>query len=238
MIYSRDYHLEMEDFVAGGKMSLYGIMKNLENTGYKHSESVGDGVFYGHELNQAWVSIDWLLQIDEYPTCGQKIVMDTWSQPCTSAAVAARDFILSADGKVVVRATTRCALVDLKEGRPMRMSKEILEKYQPEDKKSIDIKRLERLEVPQEFDFEKEILLRRNDFDYNGHIHNLNYLPLALEALNDEDFSKPINTLRISYKSAIKAGTKSLTCKCKKIQDRQFIFMYTEGELRCIVVLN
>ena len=40
MIYSRDYHLEMEDFVAGGKMSLYGIMKNLENTGYKHSESV------------------------------------------------------------------------------------------------------------------------------------------------------------------------------------------------------
>ena len=60
---------------------------------------------------------------------------------------------------------------------------------------------------------ETQYKVKRADIDVNNHMHNLNYVDLANEALPEEVYrEKHFDNLRISYKKEIKLGE---TVKCK-----------------------
>ncbi|MBR5668091.1 MAG: hypothetical protein IKX15_00605, partial [Spirochaetales bacterium] len=110
---------------------------------------------------------------------------------------------------------------------------EIIDKYQPEDKHTFEDSKLPRLVAPENFTRETAITVRRLDFDFNGHVHNLTYLDYALEGLPEEVFNnRDFKKLRISYKQAVKPG-EEIVCRYACAEGRHICCIYgKEGELK------
>lgn len=65
----------------------------------------------------------------------------------------------------------------------------------------------------QNINTKQNIKLEKQTIDVNNHMHNLNYVDLANEALPEDVYKKAqLNNLRITYKKEIKLGE---TVKCK-----------------------
>lgn len=239
MIFEQEYKPSVEDFSKDGKITLFAILKILENTGNAHSDKAGDSRFAGGQNTKAWVLTDWQIEVIEYPSYEDTITIQTWSQLLKSPVVASRDFILCKNGSVCVKGTTRWVLFDLAAKRLCKIGQELLDKYKPEDKSVFEDQRLIKISEPVSFESEKKIEIRRNDFDFNGHIHNLMYLDYALETIPLESYKNQyFKQLRISYKSAVTSETE-IVCKYACVQNTHVIYMYsTNGQLKTLVQLR
>ena len=82
--------------------------------------------------------------------------------------------------------------------------------------------------------------VNRFDIDINKHMHNLNYINLAYEALPEEVYeNEEFNVVRISYKKEVKLGD-ILICKYKKENQKHVIVIKSEDEktLHAIIELE
>ncbi|MCR4580012.1 MAG: hypothetical protein K5681_06680 [Treponema sp.] len=234
MIVTFEYTPLLEDFAADGTLQLGAIMKILENSGNKHSDMAGDNILKGSSSGIAWIMTDWMLDISSYPKYGDKLSASTWSETVKQPLACMRDFELYSNGKSVVRGLTKWVLVDLKSGRPLRVSPELIEKYQPEDKALFEDSKMPKIAMPAAEDFTKEtkITLRRGDIDFNNHVHNLTYLDFALEALPAaiyEEKKTSFSKVRIAYKTGIKAG-EAITCRYAEMDGKHIVYIFGDDD--------
>ena len=132
--------------------------------------------------------------------------------------------------KLCVKGTTKWILLDLTTSRPVKITQEIIDKYQPEDKHTYEDSKLPRLAVPEKFSKETPIAIRRLDIDFNDHVHNLTYLDYALEGLPKEVFeNRNFKKLRISYKLAVKAG-ETIVCKYAEVEGRHVCCIFGKDD--------
>lgn len=206
MIYTEDYKTVIEDFGKDGKLNLSGILRIFENLGNRHSDLAGDSVFKYDGSSAAWVLTEWQIQVEDFPLYSDKIKVETWSEGLKSPLVANRNYAMYKNGQLCVKGTTRWVLFDIKTQRLCKIEKELLDKYQPEDKVIFENSKLEKIPVPESFQAEKALQMRRSDIDFNNHVHNLTYLDYALESLPEEAYKTAYKNLRITYKTAIKEG--------------------------------
>ena len=233
MIIDFEYQPVLEDYKKNGDMKLGSILKVLENSGNKHSDIAGDAILEGSSCGKAWVLTDWMIDVIIYPKYGDKILARTWSELVTHPLICTRDFEMYCNGELSVKGTTKWILLDLTSNRPCKITSDIIEKYQPEDKHTYDEAKLPRLAIPEVFSRELPISIRRVDIDFNDHVHNLTYLDYALEVLPKELYdNRNFKKLRISYKMAVKSGEEIL-CKYCELEGRHICCIFgTDGTLR------
>ena len=233
MIVDFEYQPVLEDYKKNDDMKLGSILKILENSGNKHSDAAGDAILEGSNSGVAWVLTDWMLELIKYPKYGDKILARTWSEPVKQPLVCTRDFEMYCNGELTVKGTTKWIRLDLNTGRPCKVTPEIIEKYQPEDKYTFEETRLPRLAAPEAFSNEIALPIRRADIDFNDHVHNLTYLDYALEVLPADVYeSRNFKKLRISYKLAVKSG-EEIICKYANVEGRHICCIYGKsGDLR------
>lgn len=97
-----------------------------------------------------------------------------------------------------------------------------------------------KIHVPEEYQFETEYIVGKSDIDVNNHMHNLNYLDLANEALPEEIYQKEqLNNVRITYKKEIKLG-EIVKCKYSFKDGKHFIAVKSQDEsvLHALIELN
>lgn len=239
MFVELEYQPALEDFRTNGEMELRSILKLFENTGNKHSDIAGDSILNRASSGKTWVFTDWMLQLERYPKYGEKIVARTWSEPVNAVFTCSRDFELYCNGELVGKATTRWAIVDLALNRPMKIEKELLEKYEPEEKKTFEEAKLPKISIPETYDYEKEIVQRRSDIDFNNHVHNLTYLDYAFETIPADLYqNRNFKNIRISYKMAIFADEKTV-CKYACCEGKQIFNIFgNENILKCQIELS
>ena len=233
MIIDFEYQPVLEDYKKNGDMLLGSILKILENSGNKHSDAAGDAILEGTNNGKAWILTDWLIEIGTYPKYGDKILARTWSEPLNHPLTCTRDFEIYCNGELSVRGMTKWILLDLESNRPCRLTAEILDKYQPEDRHTFEDSKLPRLLAPETFSRETPISIRRLDIDFNDHVHNLTYLDYAVEGLPEDVFkNRDFKKLRISYKLAVKAG-EEISCKYAEIEGHHICCIYgKDNDLR------
>ena len=97
-----------------------------------------------------------------------------------------------------------------------------------------------RLREPKNYLYEMPYHIRRKEIDLNGHLHNLCYLDIALEALPDDVYhSRDFKDIRITYRKEIKADEKDITCKYTEENGTHIVGIYgNNGTLRAIVALS
>lgn len=226
MIVKKQYHTSVEDFTREGKLNLPAILKLFENAGNAHSDKAGDSPFDCEGHTFAWVITEWKIEITEYPHYSEKIEVETWSEGLTSPLIASRNFLLYRNGQVCARGTSKWVRIDLAKGRLVKIEKELLDKYEPEDRTVFEDSKVEKIQLPETFDYEKPIPVRRCDIDFNSHIHNVKYLDYALETLPLETFkNQTFKSLRITYKNASKEG-EELTGKYARLDAKHIVGIY------------
>ena len=243
MIVDFEYTPLLEDFAPDGTLLPGSILKILENSGNKHSDLAGDNILKGSSNGIAWILTDWLLEITAYPKYGDKLMARTWSETVRQPLACMRDFELYCNGEIVAKGLTKWVLVDLNTNRPLKVSPELIEKYQPEEKFVFGDLKMPKITLPaaNTFTGETKITLRRSDIDFNNHVHNLTYLDFAMEALPAEVYQKQraaFKNVRISYKSGVKAG-ENIVCRYTEQESKHIICIFGEdGSLRTQIELS
>ena len=98
---------------------------------------------------------------------------------------------------------------------------------------TLDEKKIEKINIPGNFDMTMKYTVKRRDIDLNFHMHNLYYLDLAYEVLPEEVYEqRPFDNIRITYKREIKLGD-TIICKYKK-QNNKNIVVITDKENKLI----
>lgn len=235
MIFSEIYRTRIEDYDKKGFLSVEAVLRIFENIGNHHSDSVSNSVIKGSLDGVAWIFSEWRIEFNRLPEYGESVKAETWVSGKVPSSSVIRNFILSdSKGNALVKGTAKFALFDLIKNRPVRISSELFELYSPESYSVFEHKS-ERLKEPSEYDSELQLFQRRGDVDFNGHVHNINYLIYALEALPQHIYENGIfDQIRISYKSPLKAG-ELITVKAKEYDDVYSVGIYGEDRLSSIV---
>ena len=218
MIYKEKFKIGLKDVWAKDEVSNIAILEYLEDVAAYHSDSVGIGVNTTDETHLNWLLLDWELEVLNRPKYGQVLDIHTWSRGIEKF-YAFRDFeVYDEENNLCAIATSKWLLVDSKTGKIARVKPKIADKYQWETEKAVfKEEKIKKIKEPNEYVREVTYTTRRRDIDVIGHMHNLNYLYLAYEALPEEEYNKrPFNHVRIQYKNQIKLGE---TVKCKYVKE-------------------
>ena len=210
MKFEKEYYVEIKDIGLKNKMTNYAFLSKLEEIASDHSNTVGYGVKDIEKKKKAWLLMDWKLKVIERPEYGQKLKVKTWARPIEKQLFFTyRDFEIFEGEKRVAIATSKWILFDLETNRIGKITDDIIKLYHPEKEcvfEESDIEKIkEKTEIGQAISYE----VKRSDIDINKHMHNLNYLQLAYEALpEDIYFGEEKNNVRIMYKHQILLGDK------------------------------
>ena len=229
MIFSTDFSPLLEDFDKSERLTMAAILKYFENAGSRHSDAAGDSAIKVSEtLGVAWVLTDWKVCVKDFPRYGQKIKVETWSEGLVSPFGTSRNYYLYADGNLAVEGTSKWVRFDIRAGRPIKVEADLLDRYGPEPgKKVFGGEKLAKISLPEAFGAETKIQLRRSDFDFNNHVHNLNYYDFALEALPAKA-AAVFKNARISYKTALKEGDNAVA-KYAAVDGKSVVAIYAAG---------
>ncbi len=243
MVYTEEYEVTFEDCGKSSEMTLESILRVAENAASRHSDRADDNVI-SSSMNDgiAWVLVEWNVRLVRIPKYCEKLTVSTWSKGSENIRSVKREFLIcDSNGSHCVEILTKFMLIDRKTGVPIRITQEIVEKYKPEDRTVFDESSLKIIKEPSEFENEIVIPLRRSDIDFNEHVHNLNYLVFAQEALPDDVYKNAqYSFMRIIYRRAMTAKDVAAVCKYAKAGDTHTVCIYSQADnvLKCIVAFT
>lgn len=239
MIFSENVKMQLKDIGKENYIKNRAILEIFENIGTHHSDLAGYGPNDIEKTGVSWVLLDWKVQVLKRPRYGQNLKVNTWGRT-KKRAYTYRDFeIYDEQNNLCVIATSKWALINIHTGKVVRLTDEILEKYQLEEKKVFEEEELGKIDIPENYESEISYKIARRDIDINGHMHNLYYLDLAYEALPEEVYEKrPFTNVRIQYKKEVKLG-KIVKCKYTFQNGEHVITICSDNEeiIYAIVVL-
>lgn len=236
MIYKEKVKIPLKDIENGNVISDRGLLEIFENIATHHSDSLNDGVNEIKVKKQAWVLMDWKVKVLQRPKYGGELVVNTWSRENNiqeKKIATYRDFELyDKDGNLCVIATSKWVVVNIETGRLANIDKELQERYEPETKSVFDTWDIEKIAQGKENDSEVIYDIKRNEVDFNNHMHNIYYMDLAYNALPEEVYNnRPFSEFRINYKREIKLGD-SVICKYSCENDTHIITIYNQDETK------
>lgn len=188
------------------------LLQFLQDLASENAESLDFGYSYIIKNNLAWFLLKYRIEFTDYPRGVYNLHLKTEPRGCNKL-FAYRDFQIMAQDKLIGRASTTWALVDL-ETKSMANVSEVLKDNEymvPYQKREDDLV-YEKIRTPQNITKEKTFEIRFDDLDVNRHVNNTNYIVWALETLDfDYRNSKKLKSLDIVFKKEVKYGEKILS---------------------------
>lgn len=241
MKFEREYYVGIKDIGTNNKISNYGMLSILEEIASTQSNIAGFGVNDIETKKKVWLLMDWKLQILERPKYGSTIKVTTWARQISKRPFSThRDFEVFDGEKKVAFATSKWILFDLETSKITKITDDIINLYKPESEKVFEEDEIEKLKETADLKEHIEYDVKRADIDVNKHMHNLNYLKLAYEALPEKVYySKEKNKVRIMYKHQILLGDK-VKCYYNNQENKDIITIKSQDNstLHAIVELS
>lgn len=240
MIFNEKFKIQSKDIGKRNYIKNRGILEIFENIATHHSDLAGYGPNDIEKTQMSWVLLDWKVQVLKRPKYGQILNVNTWGRTMKKVYTY-RDFELyDEDNNLCVIATSKWTLVNIETGRIEKLTDEIYEKYQLEEKDVFNIGELDKIKVPDKYFKEFVYKVSRRDIDLNGHMHNLYYLDLAYEVLPNDVYEKrPFNNFRVQYKKEVKFGD-VVKCRFTQEEDRYVVNICDEenDNVYAVIVLQ
>ena len=242
MIFEYKTRVDISKVNGNANITNKGMLSMLENVACMHSDKAGYGIREIPKTNLSWVQLNWHVKILRRLKYDEEVTIKTWARGTTKVSTL-RDFeVLDSNNKLVCIATTKWTLTDIRTLSITKITDDVMQKYGPEEKTIFPDFEFKKLKAPDNSINEYIYSTQRRDIDVNKHMHNLNYLDLAYEALPEniytEKISNDFNNIDIMYKSAIKLGN---TSKCLYFfdSDKHTITIkdLNDNNLRCIIEL-
>lgn len=230
MFVKNSVRVGLKDIGISNKVTNKAILGMLEDVAGFHSDIAGYGVGNIEQTHLSWILLGWKVEIIQRPKYGEKLEIVTWSRG-VKRIYAYRDFEIYNDKKeLIAKATSKWVLIDINKGRMITITDEIADKYEKEEKKCFEEEPAYKIEEPENYEHSGEYSIKRSVIDVNKHVHNINYINIAYEALPEEIYnSEEFNNFEIVYKKEIKYG-ENVKCLYGKKDGKNIIVIKDENE--------
>lgn len=229
----------LEDVGDSNKITNKAIIKILENAGGMHSESLNLGLNSIETTGVSWILLGWKVKVILRPKYNEELTVNTWGREA-NRAFTYRDYELYDEtGKLCIIATSKWAIVDIKNGHLAELTPELVEPYKCEEKKVFEQDYNFKLKEPEKIDREIKYKAQRRDIDINKHVHNLYYLDFAYEALPEDIYEKcEFDNIEIMYKKQIKLNDE-IKCLYAKEEEKNIVTIKSidDSKLHAIIKL-
>ena len=221
--FEKEYSVDVSHVAPNGFITNMGILSLLEDTACKHSDVAGYGFNDIQNTGLSWILLAWKVKVLKRVKYSDVVKVRTWARP-SKKFTTLRDFeMLDKDGNLICIATTKWTLVDIKKETITVITDEIINKYFPEDRSMFSENDIAKLIEPKEHSSEYIYKTQRRDIAITKHMHNLNYLYLAYEALPEDVYNSPeCDNVEIMYKTSIRLGA-TVKCMYSKIDGTYYI---------------
>lgn len=201
-MYVFDARIRYSEADCENKLTLGGLLNYFQDCSTFQSEDLGLGVKYLMELGQVWALSSWQIDVERYPEIGERVKVGTLPYDF-KGFIGFRNFWMEdEEGKRIAAANSVWTLLDLKSGKPVRPSQEMIEGYRIEPK--IEMEYLPRkIAIPEGGEAGTELVITRHYLDTNYHVNNGQYVKIAMD-YPEEDFE--VRRLRAEYKKQAYLG--------------------------------
>ena len=184
------------------KLTLEAIVDYFQDCSTFQTEDLGGGFSYLLPKNLTWVLSYWHIVVDEYPALGEKIEICTIPYEF-KGILGKRNFFMEKGGKRIVKADSLWTLLDMEKMLPVKISKELSDRY-PQGEDKIEMEYLPRkITVLGTERKEASLTIQRHHLDCNNHVNNGQYIKIASVFL-PENFK--IRQMRAEYKNQARLG--------------------------------
>lgn len=235
-VFEHKFDFSIRDIDKNTELTNKAILGFFEDIGGYQSDIAGYGLKDIEKTKLSWVLLHWKIKVLKRIKYGDEIHVKTWSRGALRASCF-RDFeVYNKNDELCAIATSKWAAIHLDKGL-IRMSNDIIEKYQTEEKQVFQDFNFDKIVEPENSILSFEYTVQRRDIDINKHMHNLCYLDLAYEALPKEIYENvSFDNVEIMYKSGAFLG-ETLKCFYSHINNEHFITIksYDKKTLHAII---
>lgn len=206
------------------RLTLNSVVNYFQDCSTFQSEDIGMGLDFLDDKKEAWLLSSWQIVVNEYPLLGEEITVGTWAYDF-NGFYGNRNFVMEDKNKeVLAYANSIWIFMDLENGRPKKISKDLLRGYGMEPKIEMDYAP-RKISIPDGSQAMKSFPVKKYHIDTNNHVNNGQYIQMAKEYIPD-DF--PVRQMRAEYKKAAIYGDVVTPLVCKK-QDSYVISLCEES---------
>ena len=178
------------------KLAVPKIVDYFQDCSNMQSDSLGVGREYLEEKQLAWVLSFWQIVIDRRPVQNEDVKIGTFPYDF-KGFMGLRNFLIEDQtGKNIVSANSIWTLLDMKIGRPVKATEEIIGQYPLEEKLPMDYAG-RKVAIPEEGEVLAPVVVRREYIDTNHHMNNAKYITMAM---NYVPCHLEVKEIRIEYK--------------------------------------
>lgn len=201
-MYSFKSRVRYSECDKNSTLKLENIVNYFQDCSAFHSESLGVGIDFLSKNQKAWVILTWDILIDSYPAFGSEIEITTYAYKFDDIFGYRNFFIKDSNGKCLVKADSKWALIDTNSGRILKIQAEDTAPYKLHTK--APMRELPR-KIPRPKDSKNygKILIDESYIDTNNHVNNQKYIGIALRYLPK---NTTFSTVRVEYRRAAKLG--------------------------------
>lgn len=201
-MYSFESKVRYSEVDKEGKITLNAILDYFQDSSFFHSEELGVGINFLAEQKLAWVLSSWQVEIKRYPFYGEHVKISTWPYDF-KGFFGFRNFTMETDeGEMLAYANSIWTLLDLRKGRPTRLTTELIEAYRLSPKFPMSCES-RKIELPKETEAKEPFPVHKYHIDTNQHVNNGRYVGMAQEYLPE---GKKVWKMRAEYRKAAVYG--------------------------------
>lgn len=219
-MYFFDSRVRYSEIGEDKKMTLNSLLNYFQDCTTFHSASLGRGMEILEKTGCAWVLSSWQVCINRFPTLGENIRVCTWPYEFRGFYGSRNFRMLTEQDEVLAYANSLWSFLDMRTGRPTRVTPEESQAYPLEEKLDMEYAPRKIL-IPKGMEKIDEYEVKKHHLDTNHHVNNVQYVRMAQDYL-PADFC--IGQMRAEYKKQALLG------------DRIIIMMETAGDI-CTVAL-
>ncbi|MBR3628264.1 MAG: hypothetical protein IKN42_05400 [Elusimicrobia bacterium] len=203
------------------KIKIISIFHLLQDMADAHAEKLNVGYTFYKQNHLAWVGRAYHIKIFSLPKIFDKIILETW--PCArTPLIAIREFLVKdAQENILIAASSQWAMIDTIKMRPIKFDNYNLT-YDVLPERALETSFF-KIQGLQKTDLEKQIQIREDDIDSNGHVNNCVYPMWAMETF-DEKFKKDfiLDEMEINFKKPVFKQDNIITAKVQNNTDINF----------------
>ncbi|MCO5572586.1 hypothetical protein L7F22_026342 [Adiantum nelumboides] len=221
--YSEKFVIRCYEVGMNRTASIETIANLLQEVACNHAQSLGfstDGFATTPSMRKRrliWVTTRMHIEVEEYPTWGDVVEIETWCQ-AEGKAGTRRDWLITdvASGKLIGRVTSTWVMMNQDTRRLSRITDDVREEYAnhcpvlpryayPEENSS-SLRKIPKLEDPAEH-VRSGLMPRRGDLDMNQHVNNVTYIGWILESMPPSVLNThQLHRITLDYRRECKHG--------------------------------
>ncbi len=219
--YYKNLIVKEEDTYKDGFLRIDRMLANMAEISTLHSNALGLSLNQIRKNDYGWMLINWELEVLKYPKLGESVKLLTWTSAFNKFYANREFLILDLEGQVLVKASSLWAFLDIQKRRPLRIPKEIIEKYSLVDERNFTA--FTSIQVEGEILKESEaFIVGHKDLDENMHVNNIRYIEWLLLGFSKMEETHEIKKLAIHYKKELLLNDRVKTQVVKSSLDNKF----------------